>query len=455
MPLHLLFRASPASCCSAASPPAVSAAPGPQKAGSVLWLTADSGELGAAAQNRLPRSVGLKEIFLDAAEISGGAIPICSRSPRRRSSRHDALVVSGRWSPGDRPPDGLATALVSGSHRCAWPPNSAAWRSSDAKVRVGPASTPSLGKTLGRLRTLLGSSYFVSRRIRAQGARRARPGRSPPASTSSSASTASDRESEDPAAWDLRRVEELPPAQERSSALLHQYRHSGYGGAARQRQADARNLDNSRSAATHQARNLELKPGFSLQGIDRRSGSSRRGPARAGPWTLAPGESIRVSADGHAIPRGVPASPRRLGSPRAGWAMPHRLRRDDERLSLSGGQPRRRARSGRCGAGPSTWLSGRSRPPAAAGSCRVRLANHRSSESTDLAFFDSNYVQIQVAGATVRQCREAGEFQRVELLVDGEKGTMRAFREANMARLCTFPCSKSTRKSRAAASSSD
>jgi len=52
---------------------------------------------------------------------------------------------------------------------------------------------------------------------------------------------------------------------------------------------------------------------------------------------------------------------------------------------------------------------------------------------TDLAFFDSNFVQLQVAGATIGAV-EPGEFQRIELLVDGEKGTMRAFRKANTVR---------------------
>ena len=39
-----------------------------------------------------------------------------------------------------------------------------------------------------------------------------------------------------------------------------------------------------------------------------------------------------------------------------------------------------------------------------------------------------------MAGATIGDV-EPGDFQRVELLVDGEKGTMRAFRQANTVRL--------------------
>ena len=80
----------------------------------------------------------------------------------------------------------------------------------------------------------------------------------------------------------------------------------------------------------------ELKPGFSLQGIDRQVWEFvARGPARAGPWNLATGDSIRVVRTATPF---LEEFRRRLGA----WESTHRLgdvlyrlRRDEERLSLS------------------------------------------------------------------------------------------------------------------------
>jgi hypothetical protein len=63
---------------------------------------------------------------------------------------------------------------------------------------------------------------------------------------------------------------------------------------------------------------------------------------------------------------------------------------------------------------------------------RARLEN-RSGEESDLAFFDSNYLEVAVEGAVVFDA-EPGDFRRVDLFHDGERGTMRALRAANQAR---------------------
>lgn len=411
----------------------------PQKAaGSVLWLTADSGELDAAAQSRLA-ALGLKEIFLDAAEIEWRGNPHLrpiAAPPVPRGTR-TTLVVSGRWSPGDRPPDGLATALVSelSSLRVAAEQRGLAVVGYHFEVEAGEHAE-SLGKTLGRLRTLLGSSYFVSAGF-GRKALAAPEARTIAAGVDFVVGTIYGQrpgESEDPAAWDLEAVEE---SFHRLEALERPYFTGAVtlGTAAlRGRQGETREISTALSLGELiRARNLELKPGFSLQGIDRQVWEfAARGPARAGPWTLAPGESIRVVRTATPF---LEEFRRRLGAwesaRRLGDAL-YRLRRDDERLSLSvdnladvlapdAAAPALDLALERVSTSGGRWV------------VRVRLAN-RSSESTDLAFFDSNYVQIQVAGATVGNV-EAGEFQRVELLVDGEKGTMRAFREANTVRL--------------------
>lgn len=405
---------------------------------SALWLTADSGEFGAEAQSRLA-ALGLKEVFLDAAELEWAGNPRLRRLaaptiPRRTPA---TLVVSGRWLPGDRPPDGLATALLSelSALRVEAEQRGLVVVGYHFEVEAGDYAE-SLAKTLGRLRTLLGSNYFVS----AGFGRKALAG--PQAKTIADGVDfvvgmiygQRPGEAEDPTAWDLVSVEE-------SFRRLEGLKRPYFTGAVTLGTAALRGLDGETRAVSTalslrdliQARNLELKPGFSLQGIDRQVWEFvARGPAHAGPWDLAPGESIRVVRTATPF---LEEFRRRLGA----WESTHRLgdvlyrlRRDDERLSLSvdnladvlapnAAAPVLDLSLEKVSASANRWI------------VKVRLAN-RSSESTDLAYFDSNFVQLQIAGAKVGEAAPGG-FQRIELLVDGEKGTMRAFREANTVRL--------------------
>ncbi|MEO8195565.1 MAG: hypothetical protein ABI689_02460 [Thermoanaerobaculia bacterium] len=410
----------------------------PQKTpGSALWISAESGELGAEAQSRLA-AFGVKEVFLDAAEIEWAGNPRLRRlaAPTLPRGTPTTLVVSGRWSPGDHPPDGLATAMLAelAALRVEAEQRGLVIVGYHFEVEAGDKAE-SLGKTLGRLRTLLGSKYFVSagfgRKALAEAQAKTiaagvdfvvgmiygqRPG-----------------EPEDPTAWDLESVEE---SFRRLEGLERPYFTGAVtlGTAAlRARGGETRAVSTAFSLGDLiQTRNLELKPGFSLQGIDRQVWEFvARGPAHAGPWDLAPGESIRVVRTATPF---LEEFRRRLGA----WESTHRLgdvlyrlRRDDERLSLSvdnfadvfapdAAAPVLDLSLEKVAASGSRWV------------VKVRLAN-RSSESTDLAYFDSNFVQLQVSGATIGDVAP-GEFQRIELLVDGEKGTMRAFREANTVR---------------------
>jgi hypothetical protein len=63
---------------------------------------------------------------------------------------------------------------------------------------------------------------------------------------------------------------------------------------------------------------------------------------------------------------------------------------------------------------------------------RARLEN-RNGEESDLAFFDSNYLEVAVDGAVIFDA-DPGDFRRVDLFHDGERGTMQALRAANQAR---------------------
>lgn len=411
----------------------------PEKpAGSALWVTRESGELDAAAQLRLS-GLGLKEIYLEAAELDWNGALRLRRIERPALPRRTptTLVISGLWQPGDRPPDGLATMLLSELTALRTEAEQSGLTVTGFHFEVEPGdSAESLGKSLGRLRTLLGRSYFVSARL----GRKALAGPDAQAIADGVDYVVSmiygqrPGEAEDPTAWDLEAVEERFRQLE---ALKRPY----FTGAItlgtaswRGRGGEARGFTTELALGELiQARNLELKPGFSLQGIDRQVWEfEARGPARAGPWSLAPGESIRVVRTATPF---LEEFRRRLGA----WESPHRrgevffrLRRETERLSLSvdnlvavlapdAAAPALEVAVDKVATSGSRWQ------------VRLRLAN-RSSESTDLAFFDSNFVELRVAGATIGAVA-AGEFQRFELLVDGEKGTMRAFREANTVRL--------------------
>jgi len=411
----------------------------PQKAaGSALWLTKDSGPLDAAAQARLA-ALGLKEVYLDAAAIEWQGNPHLRpiEAPAMPRGTAATLVIWGLWSPGDRPPDGLATALVSELSTLRVAAEQRGLRVVGHHFAVEPGDhAESLGKTLGRLRTLLGSGYFVSAGIgrKALALPQTRQIADGVDFVVSLIYGQRPGEAEDPTAWDLQAVEE---SFRQLEALGRPYLTGAVTvGVAtwRGKGGETREVSTALSLGDLvRARGLELKPGFSLQGIDRQVWEFvARGPARAGPWNLATGDSIRVVRTATPF---LEEFRRRLGA----WESTHRLgdvlyrlRRDEERLSLSvdnlaevlapdAAAPILDLTLERVSASAGRWV------------VRLKLAN-QSTESTDLAFFDSNFVELQVAGATIGDV-EPGDFQRVELLVDGEKGTMRAFRQANTVRL--------------------
>ena len=411
----------------------------PEKAGgSALWLTRDSGELTAAAQNRLA-ALGLKEIYLDAAELDwSGTVHLrrikAPAIPRRTPT---TLVVSGLWLPGDRPPEAMATALRSELSALRIEAEQVGLLVTGFHFAVEPGeSAESLGRTLARLRASLGSNTFLSASL----GRKALEGPGAQAIADGVDFVVSllygqrPGEAEDPTAWDLEAVEENF---RRLEALERPYFAGAVTlGTATWRGRDGRSKGFSTMLSLGEligARNLELRPGFSLLGIDRQVWEFvARGPARAGEWNLPPGDSIRVVRSATPF---MEEFRRRVGA----WESTHRLGevfyrlpREGERLSLSvdnlvdvlapsAAAPVLDLTLERVAASDRRWL------------VRVNLAN-RSSESTDLAYFDSNFVQLEVEGATIGEV-ERGQFQRFELLADGAKGTMKAFREANMLRL--------------------
>lgn len=411
----------------------------PQKAsGSALWLTRDSGELTAAAQTRLA-ALGLKEVYLDAAELDWGTAVRLRRVPMAAVPRRTptTLVVSGLWQPGDRPPEQIATALLSDLSSLRIEAEQKGLLVVGYHFAVEPGeNADSMGKSLGRLRAMLGNNLFLSaslgrKALEDPGAQAIangvdfvvsllygqRPG-----------------ESEDPTAWDLEAVE----ANFRRLEALHRPYFTGAVtlGTASLRSRDGKTRAFSTALALGALvdnRKLELKPGFSLQGIDRQVWEFvARAPTRVGEWDLAPGDIVRIVRSATPL---MEEFRRRVGAwestSRLGEVF-YRLPREEERLSLSidnlvdvlapdAATPVLDLTLERVTASDRRWL------------VRAHLVN-RSSESTDLAFYDSNYVQLQVAGATIGDV-EPGQFERGELLADGEKGTIKSFREADTVRL--------------------
>lgn len=411
----------------------------PEKAGgSALWLTRDSGEFTASAQTRLA-ALGLKEVYLDAAELDwNGTVRLrriqAPAIPRRTPT---TLVVSGLWLPEDRPPEQIATALLSELSSLRIEAEQTGRLVTGFHFAVEPGEhAESMGKTLARLRATLGNNIFLSASL----GRKALEGPGAQAIADGVDYVVSllygqrPGEAEDPTAWDLEAVE---ANFRRLEALGRPY----FTGAVTLGTASWRGRDGKTKGFSTmlslgeliEARNLELKPGFSLLGIDRQVWEFvARGPARAGEWSLAAGDSIRVVRSATPFMEefrrrvGAWESPNRLGE------VFYRLPREGERLSLSvdnlvdvlapdAAAPVLNLALERVAAADRRWL------------VRVHLANP-SSESTDLAFFDSNFVQLAVSGATIGEVA-LGDFQRFEVLADGEKGTMRAFREADTLRL--------------------
>lgn len=410
----------------------------PKARGSSLWLASDSGELTAAHQSKLA-GLGLREVFLDAGDLEWNGAPAIRRRalpnvPRRTTS---TLVVYGQWLPGERKPAEVgklllaellalrieaeqAGVLVSGYHFEVDPgERGEAYARSLATVRRALAGSAFLSVGLSRrqldlpqAKAIAAAADFVVSFLYGQ-----RPA-----------------EAEDPTAWDLESVEQNFRKLE---ALDRPY----LTGAVTLGSAQHRERGGSRKASTtvlslgEVVRNpaLELKPGFSLQGVDRQVWefvAQKR--ARVGEWTLERGESVRVVRTATPLMEefrrrvGAWESERHLGE------IYYRLPRPGERLSLSVENlaavlgPESSALEltlslTRSIASRQTWI------------VTARLEN-RSTESSDLAYFENNYVQLDVAGAIAVEA-EAGDFRRAELLHDGERGSMQAMRLANQVRL--------------------
>jgi len=408
--------------------------------GSALWFAADSEPGDSTGLARLER-FGVREVFVEAARLTwSGGTPRFERrtlvAPARRMPA--TLVVDGEWATGEVDPERVAEKLA------AEIPTLEAQAERAGLLVVGvhfdlplPHDLEPYARALERLRRRLGGRLLLSIDVARTGLDREglaelaravdyvvcflygqRPG-----------------EPEAPDAWDLQavernvgRLEKLEARYLLGAALVGSVQRIGPKG----RVLEATSTPSLRELVAQPA--LELVPGFSLEGVDRQVFElAARAPVAVDGLQLAKGERVRVVKT--ATPfleellrrAGVWETPHRLGevfyrAPRPGEGMAVGLGSLEEALSPEPAQPRLETSVERVGRDERSWT------------VRVRLTN-RGAEPTDLAFFDSNFVELRVRGGRIAEVAP-GDFRRYELLRDGrEKGTMQALREADTVRL--------------------
>lgn len=410
----------------------------PKAAGSALWLASDSGALTSSQQAKLS-GLGLREVFLDAGDLEWSGGPAIRRRalpdvPRRTAS---TLVVHGSWLPGGRDAADIGKLLHTELLALRIEAEQAGVLVTGFHFEVDPGERgESFAKSLATVRRKLAGSAFLSvgldrRRLQAPEAR----------AIAASADFVvcflygqHPGEAEDPGAWDLesveqnfRRLEALDRPYLTGAITLGTAYHKDSGGSIR---AWTTMLDLG-TVVRNPA--FELKPGFSLQGIDRLAWEFvAQERTTLGDWTIERGDSVRLVRTATPL---IEEFRRRVGaweSDRHLGEIYYRLPRPGERLSLSGENlvvvlsPESSAMElnlalGRTVASREVWI------------VTARLEN-RSAESSDLALFDNNYVQLDIEGAIAIDA-EPGGFRRVELLRDGERGSMQALRAANQVRL--------------------
>lgn len=413
----------------------------PERApGSALWIAADSAPADATGLANL-EGFGVRELFVEGARLewSGGTPRFERRNLAAPSRRMPAtLVVDGVWASGEVDPEAVAEKLAAEISTLA----AQAERAGLLVVGVHfdlplPHDLEPYGRALERLRRRLEGRLLVSIDVARTGLDRQglaelargvdfvvcflygqRPG-----------------EPEAPDAWDLqavernvRRLERLEARYLLGAAVVGNVQRIGPKG----RVLEVTSAPSLRALVARPE--LDLVPGFSLEGVDRQVFELvARAPVEVDGLRLAKGERARVVKT--ATPfleellrrAGVWETPHRLGevfyrAPRRGEGMALGLGSLEEALSPEPAQPRLETSVERVRRDERTWT------------VRVRLAN-RGAEPTDLAFFDSNFVELRVRGGRIAEVAP-GAFRRYELLHDGrEKGTMQALRDADTVRL--------------------
>jgi hypothetical protein len=407
--------------------------------GAAVWVGIASESPPPQALERLAAQ-GVADYFVEAARLDwSGGRPVIEKLTAPRLSRRErtSLVVSGAWASGEVDAEEAAAELARAIQGLVIAAESAGRAPIgihfDLEVVGAPAAYASTLEALrdeldGRLE--LSASFGPGQLADPEAARRlAEPldfvvaflyGQRPGVS-------------EDARAWDLQSVEAGVRELERldrpyylAAVTVGTASWRARGGSV---QATSSSLD--LSALVRESR-LELKRGFSLEGIDRQVYEFRaRAPVEVGGWKLAASDSVRVV---RAATSNVEEFLRRCGA----WGAERllgplfwRLPEPGERLALtaanladalapSPSQPQLELVVERDADAQRDWR------------LRLTLVNHND-EASDLAFFDANWVELSVQGARIADVHH-GQFARFELYHEGERATMRALREADTVR---------------------
>jgi hypothetical protein len=411
----------------------------PKSPGVAVWVGAGSIAPDAAVLARLAEQ-GVTEYFVEAARLAwDGPRPRLEPVPARRAPRRDrtSLVIVGTWPAVEVDAGEAASALaqaIQGLRLSA---------ERDGRLPVGVhfdveagGALAGYGRTLAKLRREMDARLYLSATVA-----RADLGREELADLVEALDFAvvfaygqRPGEPEDPDAWDLQAVEATVS---RLDALGRPYMLGAVTvGTATWRDRSGRARGNSAEldlAALVRTPKLELKRGFSLEGIDRQVYEFRaRSPVVVGSWAMSAGESVRVA---RAATSNLEEFLRRCGAWQTGallgplfWRLPT----PTERMSISAANladalapeasvPALEIVVERPSAGREEWRL-------------VLTLVSGNDESTDLAFFDSNYVDLSVRHARITEV-DPGAFARFELAAGGERKTMRALREADALRL--------------------
>ena len=413
----------------------------PKADGTAIWVGASSSPPDLAVLERLAGQ-GVTEQFVEVARLSWeGTRPVLTAAAAPRAPRRErtTLVVTGLWPGADLDEKETAAALeaaiqglrVEAERAGRWPIGV----HFDLEL---PATLGGFGDTMRALRGSLDEQLYLSASLapadlaRAEAADAVKPldfvvaflyGQRP-------------GQAEDAAAWDLVAVENRVRQLE---ALGRPY----YLAAVTVGSATWRARDGGTKASTAELdlgalvrdARLELKRGFSLEGVDRQVYEFRAlSPVTVGGWKLGASESVRVV---RAATSNVEEFLRRIGaweSQRRLGPLFWRIPAPDERLSMTAANladalapdPSRPALDllvERSAADRETWT------------VQLSLVN-ANDEGTDLGFFDSNYVDLYVTGASVVDV-EPGSFARFEQYFQGRKDVMQALRGADQVRFYT------------------
>jgi hypothetical protein len=410
--------------------------------GSALWLSAaDLPRLDAATRDVLRRG-GIRELFLEAGSFTGEGAGFASRLGAASGLRMPAtLVVGGEW-PGGEPEEVAAVlapalrALRRGAEERGLTP---VGYHLDVVPPRGEDALEAWAETLAELRGALDDDLFVSVSLDAKTLR---------AEAAAEISAAVDFTvpflygprpdgGPAPAGDDAWRLTAMEPALARLAELGRPYL-LGLGTAGLMRRLVAGGSEVTETTEGR-LRQVVARPGLApgraglFDAFDRQSyGFEAERAVEVGPWRLARGDQVEVWRLGapqlrRAAQRAEEVSPRlhlgqvyvRLPRPEEGlWPAPSEL------AAVAGEEPLL----------PRLELS---LLPAGVrrGSFRVRLENH-GPLATDVAFYETNYVELRALGDGTFAGAEPGGFQRYQLEHEGRRvADMRSLRAADHLKL--------------------